>query len=578
MRKAEGLLVTPSGALTGGPAWSPLWSLSDARASILTALSGATSNKVHFVRITRGGFSWLVAWDITADRDRGVFYLGGYGTDPIGASGSITLTATNTSVWREKTAGLRWFGSWINGALWLGNGVDGNLVYTGGSLAVLGPATEPADIDVTARFRFPACKQWVMTADKVIYGAGNAAAPMNVWATEKANALYPSLDGLLSLDTSFVRVNHTRATAITSIAALAPGAVVAHTDAGTVIISGFEQGSDAYKAQQTPTECPHGAINPNCTQDADGSVSYFIGMDRQLWRDGANRQSAYQKKQRVESAVATAYAGDLWNADMSAASDDFAILHDRQGGLVFMLTPLTIGRQGLYCYHESDGDQSYITGPIRYPDLLSACLVTANLRTLIVGMTRAGAMVWADLTTLTERDSWQLPPRTDPIGAAYTPAVSQPSADPALPVVGINPTAGAETIRQIIDGLNTGMANPFAQWTASSPTASQWFKNAAVAVIELANEDFGSPDVIKEFCQVRLQFQRNARVYVGVFGESEGLRYGYWRGTRYPKEEFLSGLKLVGRRLTLRLVFVYFNDSPFLLRGLSIDFNPAVAN
>lgn len=579
MRKAEGLLVTPSGALTGGPNWIQLWGMGDLRALILTALAGATSNKVHFVRVTRGASSWLIAWDIAADRDRGVFPLFGYASDPTGETGSITLTATNDAVWREKTASLRWFGSWINGQLWLGNGTDANLVYSGGALALLGPATEPADTDHPARFRFPPVKQWMMTADKVIYGAGNASSPLDVWATEKANALYPSLTGLLSLDTSFVRINHTRATTITAIASISAGAISVHTDAGTVIVSGFEVGSDAYKAQQAPTECPHGAINPNCSADTDGAVSYFIGRDRQLYRNSANRQSAYQKKERGESSIATSYAGDLWNADMAATpADDFAILHDRENHLVFLLTPLSLGRSGLYCYHEPSGEQSYITGPLRYPDFTSVCLLTCQGRTLIAGLTRAGAMLYADLTALVEADTWTLPAYTDPIGSDYAPLGSQPTPDAGLPAVGVNPTAGAEAFRQLVGGIGMGMAGPFSQWTISAPTVTQWFKNASVAIIEMANEDCGHPDVIKEFCQIRLQFQRNARAYVGVFAECDGRQYGRWRGTRYPREELLSGLKLSGRRLTVRIIIVYFNNSPFLLRGVSLDYNTAVAD
>ena len=580
LRKAEGVLVTPGGALTGGPSWSALWELSDLRAGILTALTGATSNKVHFVLVTRGGLSFLVAWDMAANRDRGLFYLGGYETDPTTATGSVTYTATNSAVWREKTANLRWYGSWINGVLWLGNGTDANLVFSGGTLALLGPAAEPADSDHPGRFRFPACKQWVMTADKAIYGTGNAAAPLDVWATEKANALYPALDGLLSLDTSFVRINHTRATKITALALSGATSLAVHTDVGVVIVSGFEVGSDAYKAQQSPAEATHGALNPNCTSDADGSVNYFLARDHQLYRTSANAQGGYQKRENHTSAIATDYAGDLWNADMVASEqdDDFAVFQDRQAHLIFMLAPLATGAAGLYCYHESAGDSSAITGPIRYPDLLSVCMVTTAGRNLAVGLTRAGALVVANLTALVEADSWQLPDYNEALGSAYTVAVSQPTADPALPVVGVTPTYGAETFRQIIDGLNTGMASPWAQFSASSPAATQWFKNASISIIEVANEDFGKPDTVKEFCQVRLQFQRNNRVYVGIFAESEGRRYGHWRGTRYPKEEILSGLKLVGRRLTLRLVIVSFNDKPWLLRGLSVDFNLAVAD
>jgi hypothetical protein len=123
------------------------------------------------------------------------------------------------------------------------------------------------------------------------------------------------------------------------------------------------------------------------------------------------------------------------------------------------------------------------------------------------------------------------------------------------------------------------MATPWDEWSASGlPTPTLFFKNATVAVIDIANEDFGDPNSIKEVLNVRLQFLRNTRAYVGVFAESGGVRYGRWRGLIYPKEEKLSGLKLVGRRLNLRIILIYFNDQPLLLRDLSVDFEMSVPN
>jgi hypothetical protein len=123
------------------------------------------------------------------------------------------------------------------------------------------------------------------------------------------------------------------------------------------------------------------------------------------------------------------------------------------------------------------------------------------------------------------------------------------------------------------------MSDPWSQWSASGlPTPTRFFNNATVQIIDIANEDFGSPTVVKEFYQVRTTFQRNVRAYIGVFGESEGLRYGRWRGLVYPREEKLSGIKLTGRRLTLRVIIVYFNAQNFMLRDLSVDWSPAVPN
>ena len=577
LRKAEGLLLTPSGAVTGGPRWSA-WSgvLGTYISSALTG-TGAAADKVHFVRYTKNGGEFLIAWDLAANRDRGIFYLGAYGTVPeFGSVGGGLIEAPTASEWRNKSAGLRWYGSWINGRLWLGNGTDLNLVWNG-ALGVLGPASLPADIDVQSKYRFPPCKQWVMTADKVVYGAGNVTNPLRVWATERSTALAPALDGIYSADTSFVTVNHTRATRVTAISVAGPS-LIAHTDAGTVVISGFEQGSDGYKAQQSPTKATEGALNPNCTADADGTISYFLSRDRQLYRNSSSTSAGYQQRANTDAAIATSYAGNLWNADMSTnQADDFAIFQSRPQGLIFLLAPLAAGGSGFYCYNEPSGDQSSIVGPIRYPDLTSCTLITGNGTTVLMGMTRDGVMIGTNLSALAETDSWDTYP---PDTSTYRALDAQPAFYNGAfdPIFGVKSEVKAEAFFQSLPTYDIGMSGPFAPWVDYAPACDQWFRGASVAIIEFANEDFGSPTVIKEFCQLRLQFAQNSLAYVGVFAESEGKRYGRWKGTAYPRQEQLFGLKLVGRRLTVRILIVYWNDLSFLLRGVDVDVLPTVAN
>ncbi len=578
LRKAEGFVLTPSGALTGGPSWSSLLG-GNVKSSIQTSLAAADATKVHFVTVTKGTSCFLIAWDKAAARSRGCWYVGPNNSDPT-VSG-ILFTQYTDANWLNKTAALRWYGSWINGALWLGNGTDTNLIFTrvdglfvtGGTLALLGPASPPADTDDLSKYRFPPCKQFVQTAEKVIYGAGNVTNPLYVYASEKATALYPSITGVLSLDTSFVKINHTNATAVNALQ-LRGGAVVAHTDAGAVLVTGYERGGDAYKAQQVPTRADSGACNPNCVSDSDGSLAYYLATDFELYRTSAAKQGNYGEKEQRAPNIATAVGEMLWNANMAlnGSTDDFAVVHDRKDGLVFILASLSAGTSsGFYCYHEPDRSDGMIVGPIRYPDAVEMVMITVNERTYVAILTRAGVLMSAKLSDLYEADSWQLPSYGTALGAAYQSSGSAPTPGAGLPIAAVNSTTGA--LRLVIDSVVLGMASPWDQWTSGlTPTVNLWFNNANIAIFEVANEDFGDPASLKEFLQTRLQFQRNSIAYLGVFAESEGLRHEKWRGTNYPKEEQLSGLKLLGRRLTLRVVILYFNDQRFLLRGLGVDF------
>lgn len=579
MRKAEGMLLTPRGAMVGGPAWALTWDLSGLATTINTALGVADATKVHFVTLTRGAAVFLVAWDRAASRARGLFYVGANESNPLDATGSVVVAAPSDSLFRNKAAGLRWYGSRINSELRLGNGTDANLVWRGGTLVALGPASPPADADDPSKYAMPPVKQWVQTADRVIHGAGNVTHPLRVWSTERATAIYPNLEGIYSTDTSFTLVNHTRATAINAIQA-AGTSVHVHTDAGVVRLSSFEEGGDGYKMTQSPTKANAGALNPNCVSDSAGTLSYYLGTDLELYRDEAARSGAYENKDRRDVALATASAADLWNQGMAdTGHGDTQLLHDRGTGIVFILAPTLADQRGLWAYHEPGDDSAAVSGPIRYPDAVDIVLVTSGRKTLAFALTAGGAFLSADLSAILEQDTWQLPAYTSSIGADYLPLVSSPTPTAGLGYIGITETVGAPGFVQVLEGVTIGMANPWAEWSASGvPTPTLFFKDATILIAEMTNEDFGSPDVIKEYLNVRLQFQRNTRAYVGVFAESEGLRYGRWRGGVYPKEEKLSGLKLVGRRLNLRVIIIAFNASPLLLRDLSVDWEPAVAN
>ncbi len=579
MRKAEGVLLTPRGALMGGPKWDSLWSLSGLVSTINTALGAADVTKVHFVTITRGTAVVLVAWDRAASRSRGMFYVGPAGSDPTAASGTVTVAAPSGSTFRDKAAGLRWFGSFINGELRLGNGTDANLVWRGGTLVALGPSSPPADTDNPSQYAMPPVKQWVQTSDRVIHGAGNVTNPLRVWSTERATATFPNLDGVRSIETSYTLVSHTRATRITALQ-VAGTSIVAHTDAGAVRLSAFENGSDGYKMVQSPTKANHGALNPNCVADSGGTLAYFLGSDLEIYRDEAARGGGYQQTERRDVALATAPAADLWNDSMAdAGHEDSQLLHDRATGILFVLAPLSTGGRGLWAYHEPGDEGSMVSGPIRYPNATDIVLVTAGRKTVAVALTQGGALLSSDLSALLEPETWQLPAYSAALPSEYVAATSAPTPTPGLGYVGITETVGTPAILLNVEGASVAMSDPWAQWSTSSlPTPTRFFNNASVFVGELSTEDFGSPDVVKEFLAVRLQLLRNTVAYVGVFAESDGNRFGRWRGGTYPKEEKLSGLTLAGRRLNLRVIIVYFNDRPLLLRDLGIDWLPTVAS
>jgi hypothetical protein len=260
-----------------------------------------------------------------------------------------------------------------------------------------------------------------------------------------------------------------------------------------------------------------------------------------------------------------------------ADAGDYQLVYDRDNSILFVLAPLAGGTRGIYAYHEPDEGPGAITGPIRLPD--AADLILDRPRSSLIAITRSGSILTADLSGIRERDTWEIPAYRDPLSEERMPAAIAAEPTPGLPSVAVDDTPQLNAYAHTIDARILSMSTPWAEWTSAAlPTARLYFPNATIAILETANEDMGSPDVVKEFLQVRLEWQRNTPAYVGIYAESEGRRYGRWHGTRYPREEQLAGLKLAGRRITLRLIIVYFNDLNFLLRSASIDWLPARAD
>ena len=112
--------------------------------------------------------------------------------------------------------------------------------------------------------------------------------------------------------------------------------------------------------------------------------------------------------------------------------------------------------------------------------------------------------------------------------------------------------------------------------TEGNYTFTQFFKDAHLARFETGFMDFGRSDLLKNYLELRMTWQRNSRAYVGLYAETEdGRRGGKWRGLVFDKEAHRVPLNLCGNRIRVRAVVVLFNSAPALLRDVSIGWLPA---
>lgn len=589
LRRAVGCLLVPAGAITTTPLWKPA-SPSAMGTAINNALvaASAAQNQVHFVLYGNSTNSLLVAWEyaVGSGKPRGFWHVKSDGISWKSGLGSLTASIPNANVYLGKTYGADWFGSWIGNRLFLGNGVDTNLVWQDGELYLLGPETAPSDQDDPNQERFPPCTAFLRDGNGIVYAAGNRSShSLRVWFSERPTARYPTVTGIRSAEWSFRDIVNMQGAQITALSMNGSRIMVHLGIHGAVEVDAFnsEYSRDGWAGAQSPALVGAGAPNPECVQDLAGSPLYF-GADGEIYNPLPPARAYNQRVNRDTLVASNRCAGD-WNREIVkplgatgsgvgiGVARNFAIYDEKNGMFWVWAYSLITGTHVCYVY---DQRSFAVTGPILYQRF--SCVTPAiGYSDKIILAICEGTLAMADLSEMGERPL-SLPAYSSGLDSKYLgfgsgaypggPAVKVNRSDPAAPLFSITFASGFPITL-------TSVWNDF--FTTDTVTGST-YDNATFSVLEFNSEDMGIPEGFKEFCQVRLHWQRNSIAYVAVFGEADGRRVGKWRGTAYPKEEQICGLGISGRRLKLRIVIVSFLDAPPVLEGITIDWLPGAAN
>lgn len=576
LRRAAGVVPVPNGALSTGPIWNLAWGA--AQISFMAGISGALTSAgadfvhVHFATFAIQGATFLIAYDRVSNRTRGCFHVAGTGAiDPSVALG-FSPVAPSTSIYRNKTAGLAWYASYIDSRIILGNGTDPNLVWSNGALALFGPVKTPADHRNPAREAFPPCTCFCQDERGVIYGAGNATYPLRIYRSEIPSVQFPQLDGVREAASSYFEVMAASGTTITAIRMIDAYKVAVHLSVGGISILNPAT-VDTDGGVTRPAAFCSGAITPNCVRDRR-THPFFLGRDLEIYRV-RNVVNPADSKDWRDTFLATDRSSGLWNVmlEKPATSSDYFTIYDEKNGRLWIFGLLTtaLGGQGaMYCY---DTRSFAVTGPWLYP--YDHAIWQAGSRDqgqqIALAISSNGSLLYSDLNDIGERT---LPDYTDPLGAAYAELSAAPVHAPqsGIPFVGVS-ADGTQFKVRTPNGFFLSLATPWSDFALADITATRFYDFAHLSVIELNTEDMGDPDIWKEFHTLQLEWARNTRAYVGVYVECDGRRSGKWRGLAYPAEAQVCGIACAGRRIRVRIIIVAFNDKPALLSSATIFYN-----
>lgn len=575
LRRAEGVVAVSLGALSPGPYWREMWGYDDLGAQITTALAGADNAKTHFVIVARGNHKLLVAWSLSRAEALGVFHVGTDSVTDFASSSGVSITATNSAVFRDKNGSAPWYMSQLGSRLVFGNGVDGNLTWNAGALALY-TAPAPSNVNDPYRETVPPFTQAVIGPDRHVYFAGNAALPLRVYIARPPTNSYADVEGIQSVDTSFVDVLLGGGTAIRALSRW-QSYISAHLDNNKVVnLFAADQDNQGQRARQDASAANGSAPNPNCVGDPLGFGPYFFASDGELYKDEATRTGPYNKHAARDVELATAEASSDWNAAMVKPADSrySALLFDSRTNLTWIFTRTSIpsDRNALWCY-AGRGDS--VTGPFRYPNAAAVTLARGfSDRTVAFAITGAGELLFAVLSDVQALEAWETDAPGTALGSGYAEVALAPTPTTGVPYVAMN--AAGTAFAQVVAGKRIELASAWAEWTETTAlTLTRFFNNAHLGIIELGYIDAGISDRLKQWLGVIPEFSPMARACIGIFTESEnGNRSGRWWGSAFTRQKFMVPQCLQGERVRVRMLVLWFNDQRAELRGVTLGLEP----
>lgn len=200
---------------------------------------------------------------------------------------------------------------------------------------------------------------------------------------------------------------------------------------------------------------------------------------------------------------------------------------------------------------------------------------------IVAAITRSGEILYAALNQIGELEAVDMEPVGTALGADYEAKAATPTPSPGISIVGLS--ADRRTWIEQLGSSTVGFENPFDHVVPIDPqavTITDWFKDAHIARFETPWQDLSEPARLKNWHEVEITLDRDARAYVGVYAETEsGDRAYKFKGSVHgSKRPVRLPINLLGTRIRVRVVMVTFNGQRVLVRDMRLGYTPAGAD
>ena len=189
--------------------------------------------------------------------------------------------------------------------------------------------------------KFPKCTMFLIGPGKCLYAAGNPNSPLTVYITEPASKSVKRRDSPHSTSNtvfnagnlSTVDILMSNASRITSLS-IKGDSVIVHTDKGCHLLYpvASDQAETGYRVEQAPSGVFSAAVNTQVVK-GDGDKKYWLGHDKQIYKDESATKSHEMSKEPADADQASAKAKGLWDKNLPDDLKNSFATYNAEAGL-----------------------------------------------------------------------------------------------------------------------------------------------------------------------------------------------------------------------------------------------------